>query len=193
MPGRHCHGRVELYGISLLSFSSLQRRIVTKGKLSPEWKRRCAAAEGTMAVRCRLLLRENYVIPTLSINIRLCRGKMGKECSARASSRPEWPSNNLWCPHQKWRAEILMCQTLRVPGWEWGEMSWYILVLLGWCLDLKKRQLNLVSMPMFHEVWKLWVIPQSTRVSKSRKGHPGALPASLGGGMLTKDCVGWTD
>lgn len=86
-----------------------------------------------------------------------------------------------------------MYQTHCVPGWEWGEMSWYIPGLLGWLLDLKKPQLNLVSMPMFHEVWKVSVIPQSTRVSKSRKGHPGALPASPGGGMLAKDCVGWTD
>lgn len=50
-----------------------------KNLLSPELKRRCAAAEGTMAVRCRLLLGENYIIPTQSISIRLCRGKMGKE------------------------------------------------------------------------------------------------------------------
>lgn len=53
--------------------------------LCPELKRRRAAAEGTMAVRCRLLSGQNWVIPTQSISTRLCRSKMANRSSAWAS------------------------------------------------------------------------------------------------------------
>jgi len=51
--------------ISFPSFSSLERGVSTKGKLSffaPDLKRRRAAAEGAVAVRCRLLAGEKWVI-----------------------------------------------------------------------------------------------------------------------------------
>lgn len=133
MPGRHCLWRVELYGISFFYFSSLERRIGTKGELTPELKRRRAAAEGTMAVRCRLLSGQDFVIPTQSINIRLCRGKMGRGVLSTSQCQGQSDQAMTCGVHMRNGGLSSLCARPTVPGWEGSEISWYIPGLLG-CL-----------------------------------------------------------
>lgn len=113
-----------------------------KTLLSPELKRRCAAAEGTMTVRCRLLSRENYVTPTPSINIRLCRGKMGKEVLSTSQFKARVT--------KQW----LVVSTSEMEGWDphvpdplcaWMGMGWDVVVhprLVGLVLGPQKTSVE---------------------------------------------------
>lgn len=143
---------------------------------------------------CSLLSEENCVVPTQSISTGLCRGKMGKEVLSTSQCQGQSDQAMARGVHIRNGGLRSSCTRPTVPGWEWGEqMSRYIPGLLGCFLDLSKPWLNLFSKSVFQDVWKVWVIPQSTRVSRCRKGHPGALSASLGDRNLTKDGDGWTD
>lgn len=141
-----------------------------------------------------MLSGENCVVPTQSISIGLCRGKMAKEVLSTSQCQGQSDQAMTRGVHIRNGGLRSSCARPTVPGWEWGEqMSRYIPGLLGCFLDLNKPWLSLISKSVFQEVRKVWVIPQSTRVSRSRKGHPGALSASLGDGKLTEDGDGWID
>lgn len=195
MPGRHCLWRVELYGISFLYFSSLERRIGTKGELSSESKRRRAAAEGTMALRCRLLLGQNFVIPTQSINIRLFRGKMGREVLSTSQCQGQSDQAMTCGVHMRNGGLSSLCAW---PTSAWMGRGWDVLVhprLVGLFVDLSKPQQTAAEPGQYVCVsgHVQTVSNSSKHQSKQIQERASWGSSSLAWWTLTKDGVGWTD
>lgn len=113
-----------------------------KRKTLPWIKEKACSSWGHHGCKTWAALGGDCVIPTQSINIRLCRGKVGKEVLGMSQFQGQSDQAMTRGVHIRNGGLKRSCARPTVRGWERGETPWYI---PGCFLDLNKPRLSLVS------------------------------------------------